>query len=45
MLGFASSSKLVEDIGCMEVISLGLTKIVIKVITEVTILCRKEFCD
>ena len=45
MLSLAESSKIVEEIGCMEVTSLGVSKITIKGITEVTILGRNEFFD
>ena len=41
MLILAESSKLGEDIGCMKVTSLGVSKIAIKGIHEATILGRK----
>ena len=44
-LRLADSSKLGEEIGCMEGASLGVSKRAIKGITEATILGRKEFCD
>ena len=45
MLILSESSKPVEDIGCMEGISLGVSKIAIEGINESIILVRKEFCD
>ena len=45
MLSLSGSSKLVQDIGGMEVTSIGVSKIGIKGITEETILGRKELCD
>ena len=45
MLCLAYSSKIIEDIGCMEVTSLGVSKISIKGVTEETILGRNKVCD
>ena len=45
MLSLANSSKLGEDIGCMEGTSIGVSKIAIKGITEATILGSREFYD
>ena len=45
MLSFYEYSKLVEDIGCMEVTSLVVSNIYIKGINEANICVRKEFCD
>ena len=45
MISLAYSSKLGEEIGCMEVTPLGVSKITIRGITEVTILSRKKLCD
>ena len=45
MIGLADSSKLGEEICCVEGKSLDVSKISIKGIHEATILGRKEVCD
>ena len=45
MLSLPESSKLGEEIGCMEVTSPGVSKIAIKVFAEANILGLKELCD
>ena len=45
MIIIAESSKLGEEIGCMELTSLDVTNIAIKGITEATILVRRELYD
>ena len=45
MPSLSDSSKIGEEIGCMEGTSFGVSKIAIKFITEATIFGCKELCD